>query len=199
VGSLNGGNSPSAWSNPYDQSVDRGPCYFNTEHALRGNALWALPLQGNRFVEGWQLTGIVSANTGLPFTVSTGFDQAFIGAASRPNQVPGCNVHVGRVDQWFDPNCFELQPAGTLGNAARNSVRGPGQVTVDMAILKDTALAGGSRLQFRWEIFNLLNRANFALPAANIFTASGRNPTAGQITRTSTTARQMQVGLKLLF
>jgi hypothetical protein len=199
LGSLNGGNSPTAWSNPYDQSVDRGPCYFNTTHALRANAVVALPFSGNPLIEGWQVTGIVSANSGLPYTISTGFDRAFVGGGGRPNLVAGCDLHAGRVAQWYNPNCFELQPAGTLGNLGRNSMRGPAQVVVDMALLKDTQLTGSVRAQFRAEVFNILNRANFGLPAANIFTASGRNPTAGQITSTVTTARQIQLGLKLIF
>jgi hypothetical protein len=199
LGSLNGGNSPTSWSNPYDRSVDRGPCYFNADHAFRANAIIALPFRGNPFVEGWQVTGIVTASSGLPFTISTGFDRAFVGGGGRPNYVPGCQVHVGRVEQWFDPNCFSLQPAGTLGNVGRNSVTGPGLAVVDLAVLKDTRVAEGMRAQFRAEVFNLLNRANFALPAAAIFTASGRNPTAGQITQTLTTSRQIQLGVKLIF
>ena len=76
---------------------------------------------------------------------------------------------------------------------------GPTQTNVDMALLKDTRISEGTRMQFRAEVFNVLNHANFALPAASVFTASGRNATAGQITSTTTTARQIQFGLKFIF
>jgi len=199
IGSLNGGNSPTSWSNPFDRSIDRGLCYYNVGHTFRANTVLALPFKGNGFVEGWQMTGIVTANGGLPFTVSTGFDRAFTGGGGRPNYVAGCKMQLGRVDQWFDPNCFSLQDAGTLGNLGRNTVIGPKLVNVDLALLKDTSLAEGIRMQFRAEVFNILNHANFALPVASVFTASGRNATSGQITSTTTTSRQVQFGLKFIF
>jgi hypothetical protein len=159
----------------------------------------ALPFHGNRLVEGWQFSGILTANGGLPFTVSTGFDRTFQGGGGRPDYVAGCEVHVGRVEQWYDPNCFSVPALGRFGNLGRNTVVGPGLVSVDFAILKDTAIAEGIRAQFRAEAFNIFNRANFALPAASAFTASGRNPTAGQITNVITSARQIQFGLKFIF
>ena len=76
---------------------------------------------------------------------------------------------------------------------------GPKLVNVDLALLKDTSISEGLRTQFRAEVFNVANHPNFALPAAGIFTASGRNPTAGQITQTVTTSRQIQFGLKFVF
>src|SRR5207248_11710313 len=124
VGSLHGGNSPTNYENPYDRSTDRGLCYFNVKHTLRVNGLVALPFRGNRLVEGWQISGILSANTGLPFSISTGFDRVgYQGSGTpRPNYVSGCNVAVGLVNKWFDPSCFSLQAAGTLGNVGRNTV-----------------------------------------------------------------------------
>ena len=120
-----------------------------------------------------------------------------MGDVSRPDYVAGCKVQVGRVEQWYDPNCFLLEANGTLGNLGRNTVIGPKLVNVDAALLKDTSITEGLRMQFRAEVFNVANHANFALPAAGVFTASGRNPTAGQITQTVTTSRQIQFGLKL--
>src|SRR5262245_22156268 len=64
----------------------------------------------------------VTANGGLPYTVSTGFDRAFTGGGGRPNLVPNCKVFVGEVSRWFDPNSFSLQEAGTLGNLGRNTL-----------------------------------------------------------------------------
>ena len=199
LGSLNGGNSPTSYSNPFDRSVDRGLCYFSVANTFRANSVVALPFHGNRLIEGWQVTGILTANGGLPFTISTGFNRAFVGDVSRPDYVAGCKAHVGRVQQWYDPNCFSLEAPGTLGNLGRNTLIGPKLVNVDAALLKDTGISEELRMQFRAEVFNVANHANFALPAAGIFTASGRNPTAGQITQTVTTSRQLQFGLKFIF
>jgi hypothetical protein len=76
---------------------------------------------------------------------------------------------------------------------------GPGLATWDFSALKDTELRGGLHFQFRAELFNLLNRANFNTPNLVVFTPSGVSPTAGVITGTSTTARQVQFGAKLLW
>src|SRR5262249_14976422 len=87
IGSLNGGNSPTNCSNRYNREVDRGVCYFTVAHTSRVNTLVAVPLPGNRLVEGWQISVILSANTGLPFTVSTGFERVgYQGSGTpRPN------------------------------------------------------------------------------------------------------------------
>jgi hypothetical protein len=108
------------------------------------------------------------------------------------------------VDKWFDPNAF-LAPANTAenggfyGNVGRDTLIGPGLATWDFSILKDTRIREKLNLQFRAEVFNVLNRANFNLPNAVVLTPSGVSPTAGQITSTSTTSRQVQFGLKLLW
>ena len=201
IGSLNGGNSPTAYENPYLRSVDRGLCFFNVKHALRINAMYLLPFHGNRLVSGWQLSGIASATSGYPFSISTGYDR--VGYAStgtpRPNYVGGCQVNVGTVNEWFNPACFSLQAAGTLGNMGRDNIIGPNSVDVDLALLKDTNINERFRLQFRAELFNLFNHPSYGLPNASVFTASGANPTAGQITTIVGTSRQIQLGLKLIF
>lgn len=201
IGSLNGGDSPTAYENPYLRSVDRGLCFFNVKHALRINAMYVLPFHGNRLVSGWQLSGIASATSGYPFSISTGYDR--VGYAStgtpRPNYVSGCQVQEGTVNHWFNPACFSLQAAGTLGDVGRDTVIGPNSVDVDMALLKDTNINERFRVQFRAELFNILNHPSYGLPNASIFTASGLNPTAGQITTIAGTSRQVQFGLKLIF
>ena len=76
---------------------------------------------------------------------------------------------------------------------------GPGLATWDLSFLKDTQIRERFNLEFRAELFNILNRANFNTPNAVVFTPSGVSPTAGVITSTSTTSRQIQFGLKLLW
>jgi len=211
LGSINGGNSPTAYENPYDRSVDRGPCYFNARHVVRVNGLVNLPFHANSFVEGWQLTGILTENSGLPFSVSTGFDQVGYSSTGtpRPDYIAGCQVKVQAVNRWFNPACFSVEAPGTLGNVGRNTLIGPGLSQVDFAVVKDTRIAKISeafRVQFRAEFFNILNHPQLGQPSAAVF-AQGTNGTglpsaqAGQITTlaTNTASRQVQFGLKFLF
>src|SRR5204863_9852357 len=110
----------------------------------------------------------------------------------------------GTADKCFNPNAC-LAPANTpanagfYGNVGRGTLIGPGLASWDFSVLTDTPIRERLNLQFRAEIFNLLNRANFNLPNAVVFTPSGVSPTAGAITSTSTTSRQVQFGLKLLW
>ena len=111
------------------------------------------------------------------------------------------NAIVGSPDNWFNSNAFALPPAGEYGTVGRNVLRGPDLKLVDMSIFKNT-MVGKQNIQFRLEIFNLFNRANFASPLTNrtLFNATGAAiPTAGLITSTSTTARQMQLALKVMW
>jgi hypothetical protein len=189
----------STYTNPYDRKIDYGPCAYDVRNTLRLNGLYLLPFRGNRVVEGWQLSGILTANGGYPLTVDTGFARAFVGGNGRPDYVAGCQVGVGLVNKWFDPNCFTLQAANTIGNTGRSTIYGPGMATLDVAILKDTKINEVLRVQFRAEGFNILNRANFAAPNIALFTATGRNSTAGVIQNVVTSARQLQFALKFIF
>jgi hypothetical protein len=116
-------------------------------------------------------------------------------------------VVVGRPDEWFNPGAFIVPPnnSGFYGDAGRNSFYGPGLATWDFSVMKSTQIFERLNLQFRAEIFNLLDRANLNTPQMIIavLPASGTipiaNPAAGQITSTSTTSRQIQFGLKLFW
>jgi hypothetical protein len=111
---------------------------------------------------------------------------------------------LGGPDQWFDPAAFVLQPAGTLGNTGRGDFIGPNLRTLDMALAKTAAWARlGGRIEFRVEAFNLLNRANFGIPELRAF-AGARDgepvlATFGRITSTVTSARQIQLGVRVVF
>ncbi|MGH9615063.1 MAG: hypothetical protein ACRD4P_18525, partial [Bryobacteraceae bacterium] len=89
--------------------------------------------------------------------------------------------------------------SGFFGNLGRDTLQGPGLDTWDFSVLKDMPFRERAKLQFRAEFFNILNRTNFNSPAAVTFTPSGVSPTAGVITSTSTTSRQIQLSLKLLW
>ena len=109
------------------------------------------------------------------------------------------NPVLGTVAHWFDPTAFVLPPTGYIGTLPRNSITGPDLRTVDLIIGKTVALKR-RELQFRFECFNLLNRANFGTPQQNVFNTDGSiREDAGRITNTSTSARQIQLGGKFVW
>jgi hypothetical protein len=126
----------------------------------------------------------------------------------RPNIIAGCNPQANStVAQWFNPACFALEPVGTLGNEGRNILTGPNLRQLDMSLTKDTNITEAYSVQFRAEVFNILNRANFGLPGFSLYSAGAVAGTgvltqsAGQITSTipSSTSRQIQLGVKFIF
>ena len=164
---------------------------------------------GGALVSGWGVNSIITAQGGFPFSPQLSYNPSNNGDTRNPVR-PFANpnfsgpVILGTPDKWFDPAAF-LAPsnaaanAGFYGNLGRNTLRGPGLATWDFSTLKNTRLSERMNLQFRAEIFNLLNRANFNMPNEVAFTPSGVSPTAGVITSTTTTSRQVQFGLKLLW
>jgi hypothetical protein len=196
----------------FDPLSNKGLSDFDIRHNFVFNSTWELPfgrsLTGvaRGLAYGWQVSGILTVRSGIPFSPQLGFDRARAlprsgGAGQRPNLASGCsdNPVLGGSDQYFDPNCFLLPDAGTLGNLPRNTISGPGFRSLDMAIFKNVPLGAGRRLQFRAEGFNVTNHVNFGLPASTVFNAAGRVANAGQITTIVGTARQFQFGLKLEF
>ena len=146
---------------------------------------------------GWRVNAIVILQSGAPFTVNLGQDRANIGSgpAQRPNQIGDPTLPAGQrsAEQWFDTGAFALQDPFTFGSAGRNSVFAPGLATVDLSIVKGWYVGEQGRLEFRWEIFNLLNRANFDVPNRIFGT-----PNFGRIF-SAQHAREMQFGLRYSF
>ncbi len=202
-------------SNIFDPLADRGLSDYDVRQNLSANFVWELPFQrGNdagalhALVAGWQLAGIVRLSAGSPFTAVLGYDRARVGAprtggGQRPDLASGDkNPVTGGSDQYFDPSGFALPPAGTFGNLGRNTLIGPGIANVDLSLVKNTGVGGQRNLQFRLDMFNIFNRANFAMPdetARTVFSASGPVAGAGRLTSTVTTARQIQLGVKFIF
>jgi hypothetical protein len=194
-------------SNPYDARADRGLCSQDRRHSFRGGTMISLPFQRKPLLDGWMISAIVMANSGRPFSLTDGFDQSGLGNNfwnSRPDAVAGCKAILGNVDRWYDPACFRLQSAGRPGNLGRNTLTGPRFFTTDLALIKDIKLRESATVQFRAEVFNVLNHTNFGQPNPDVFVQNATggvdvSPTAGQITSTTTAARQIQFGLKILF
>ncbi len=219
--SLNGttaGNAPGLVANPYDISADWGPATYDVRNVGVISVVYLLPfgkgkafansLQGfsNALVSGWSVNSIVLLQQGFPFTPQLSYNPSNNGDTRNPVR-PFVNPNftgsaiLGTPAQWFNPAAFLQPPAnsGFFGNLGRDTLTGPGLATWDFSAVKDTVLRERLSLQFRAEIFNLLNRANFNTPNLIVFTPTGVSGTAGAITSTSTTARQVQFALKLLW
>jgi hypothetical protein len=178
---------------------------------------------------GWEFGGIFQASTGLPFTATIAPDPLGVNSTDPydfPDIVHGCNPVHGGIN-YLNLNCFVLPVAtpdiaarcapfsgasvpGTcanlLGNGGRNSITGPGLVNFDLSLFKNNRIESISDLfniQFRVEAFNVLNRANFNPPTANnqVFNGDGSTGglTPGLLDTTSTTSRQIQVALKVIW
>jgi len=164
----------------------------------------------NALVSGWSVNSVVTVQSGFPFTPQLSYNPSNNGDTRNPVR-PFVNpdftgpVILGSPSQWFNPNAFLAPPAnsGFYGNLGRDTLTGPGLATWDFSAFKTTTLRERLTLQFRAEIFNLLNRANFNTPNLITFTSSSSGTktsgTAGAITSTSTTSRQIQFGLKLIW
>ena len=158
----------------------------------------------SRLVSGWQLNGIATLLSGFPFTPQVGSNRSGDGDTRNPDR-PSLNpafsgtVLLENPRQWFNPNAFILPAAGTYGNVGRSTLVGPGLADVDVSLFKNTAVSERASLQFRAEFFNVLNHANFGTPNATVFANGGISASAGLITATATTSRQIQFGLKLIF
>jgi hypothetical protein len=116
------------------------------------------------------------------------------GPTQRPDAVCDPNQNAPHtVIEWFDTTCFAMPAPFTFGNAERNSVLSPGYANVDIAVAKDVQVSKDARLELRWEIFNVFNRANFDVPNRIFGT-----PNFGRIF-SALPARQMQLGIRLQF
>jgi hypothetical protein len=208
----------------YIPDYNMGLSDFDSRHVLVVNATWELPIAkglsgaAGAILGGWRVSGIWNMRSGNPLTVFVQSNRSRsqwnpsrgpgIGQ-DRPSYAPGYgpdNAVLGRQDQWFDPNAFALQPAGTFGNTGRGDFIGPDLRTLDLSLSKTARwgrLGDNGRVEFRLEAFNVLNRANFGAPSLTAFagTSDGERPfaTFGRITSTVTSARQVQLGARLVF
>src|SRR5262249_19395533 len=198
--------------NLFDRKNNRGYSAFDSRNNFVFNSLYELPFGPNktfgsdwtgvaaRLAEGWQIGGILSLNSGFPFTVRQGDNRSQDGAiffADRPNLVSGqqCRI-LGDPARWFDTSAFRPAAAGFYGNAGRNICRGPNFRNLDFSILKNTHVSERVSIQFRTEFFNIANHPNFGPPVNTqnpngvggngdaIFTGATPLASAGRIFRT---------------
>lgn len=184
--------------NSYDLRNDRGLSDFDVRHRLVLSGIYELPFKGNRIKEGWQLAAIVQAQSGNPVNlITTNTTVNGVANTLRPD-VAGPVEIVGRVDRWFESGAFTSVPR--FGSLGRNVIIGPGFSNVDFSVLKNIELKEDLRFQFRAEVFDLLNHANFGQPGRVVGSA-----TFGQIFNTrfptgdSGSSRQLQFAIKFMF
>jgi hypothetical protein len=156
---------------------------------------------GRAFFSGWQVSGVALKQSGTPFSVSDGNGALFYGVPTNASWAPGATTKTAtlsgrtkdRLTQYFDKSAFA--PAGNLfGNTGRNILRGPGQANVDIALAKMTRVNEKVNAEWRAEVFNALNTANFSNPSSALESSS-----LGQITGTASNARLIQFGLRLIY
>jgi hypothetical protein len=211
-------NSPAFASNPLNPlQSDYGRASFDVRHAAVINATYDLPFGrknasgDNRWLStaigNWQISGIETLVSGLPFTPQLSYNPSNDGDSRnpvRPSLNPAFTGSIidGGPGQFFNPNAFVQPLANTYGNAPRNFLQGPGIATTDISVAKKFLFTERLNLQFRAELFNIFNRTNFNNPNPVVFTSATSvlpSASAGVITSTSTSSRQVQFGLKLLW
>jgi Carboxypeptidase regulatory-like domain len=196
-------------ANPFNLRFNRGISYLNVPHISVTNFIYTTPeLRGHgelmRSVFGaWQASGIVTIQSGSPFTISggTGNNSEALQYGDRADVVPGqqLNVHQGGKGHWLNnylnAAAFTVNAPGTFGNSGKNELTGPAVATADLGVAKNWMIRETVNLQFRWEAFNAFNHPSFGTP--------NNNPTAsnfGQITAIGAVPpRVMQGALKLTF
>ena len=183
----------------YNLRGSRGLSDYDARHRFVFSGIYELPFRGNQFVEGWQLGTIVQSQTGNPVNIVIN-NTTFTGTNNtvRPD-VTGPIEILGTPNRWFDISPF-IVPVGRFGSLGRNVVIGPGFNNTDFSVIKRTYLTEKQLIEFRWEVFDVFNHANFGQPGRVVGTTN-----FGQITSTrfgtgdSGSSRQMQFALKYKF
>jgi hypothetical protein len=194
--------------NVYDiEGYHRAVADYDVKHTFSSSWIYELPWMREKWYGGWQVNGIFFWRTGLPFNLIQTSNVASTGTQNRPNRLCDGKLSHPTIDAWFDLSCFEQtsDTTGTYGNAGRNILRGPGQVNVDMSLIKRTRVAKVDT-EFRVEAFNVLNHPQFANPPES--NRQIGNPQAGRISASlanpacalcGTTERQIQLAVKVQF
>jgi len=195
--------------NPYDPNSSRSVSGFDVPHHFTTALVYQLPFgagrrwvtQGlaSRILGSWQMNAIVQLRSGQPYTLIMNVDVANIGARrpwsrARPNLVGNPRLSNPTPLAWFDKSAYATPALFTFGTAGRNQLRTDGFQNFDLSLFRDYRLSERLRMQFRVEMFNAFNHPTFGTPQTN-FT----NPVFGRISSTVSTARQIQLGLKVIF
>jgi hypothetical protein len=216
-------NEPPGSQNIFDRKGSRGRSSFDIRDNFVGSVVYELPFgRGSRF-GGWEISGLASVHSNVPFTPVLSFDSADLQSLTiteRPNLVGNPYVgvcpngaRVGTPACWFNPGAFALPRLGQFGNAGRNILRGPEFAQFDLAMQKSFPLTEAVQIMLRAEAFNLLNHPNFAVPSntQSPLTLGGNGDAifkdakgdfannVGRIFSTVDSPRQIQLGVRFFF
>jgi Carboxypeptidase regulatory-like domain len=197
----NGGGTP---MNPYQWRLDYGNASWDIRHRFVASYLWEIPffkgasnLLRNAFGN-WQINGITTLQTGMPFNVTYGTDTANTSSSgsNRPNLVaaPSADCGDGHLVGCINPAAFAIPALYNYGNAGRNLLAGPHLFTTDLSLFKNFQIHERARFELRFEAFNVTNSPEFSNPNASFNTGA-----FGTITSTSIDNREIQLGAKLLW
>jgi hypothetical protein len=196
---------------PFNLTAERGLSLFDARNRFVGSYEWALPFWNHSqnwyqwVLGGWQLNGIGTLMSGTPFTVFDSNDVSAQGSApeitgfsaQRPDIVGNPNSGPRKVGSWLNDAAFHrldtVANAGQFGTEGRNVNFGPGYADLDLGTLKNFRVTESTHLQFRAELFNMLNRANFRLPDCDISSPTFNHILAAQ------SPRQVQFALKFMY
>jgi Carboxypeptidase regulatory-like domain/TonB dependent receptor/TonB-dependent Receptor Plug Domain len=205
------GNLP---RNSFDLAAERGNSDFDIRHRASVNFIYEPNIgrgrahlnEGfvSRILEGWGLSGIVTAQTGHPFEIFGVTDSDHTGQYARVTQVSPYTGWPAGTDKTFtgpSASAFITTPFDVFPNVGKNKFYGPDLVNVDVAALKNTSITEKLKLQFRLEAYNLFNHTQFQQPYNFLYGASIFSQSLATITRPdgTTSARQLQFALKLIF
>jgi len=187
-------------------AVEKASSSFDHRNRVTANVVYDLPFANHsadwlhRIAGGWRASGNFIVQSGAPFTVnlSAASDPANIGLVNgnnleRPNVSGNPNNWPNTPQQWFNTSAFSVPGAFTFGNTPRNNVIGPGLLDLDASLQKEAVVREWMKVQFRFDVFNVLNHPNFNLPG-RIFGSS----TFGAIT-SAQDPRELQFALKVIF
>ena len=193
----------------FDKQHRHGPCDFDIRQNFSLNYIWDVPgPHGNSAAKwvlgGWQVGGILTASTGVPFTLILNGDPLGQNSTDAgydyPDRLTGCSPINSNFKsnglQYVNTNCFAVPSVPVLGNNGRNTLYGPKLVNVDFSVFKNNRIGERLNVQLRFEFFNIFNHANFQAPVDNNVLGVGG---AGVIDSTTTPSRQIQLGAKIVF
>jgi len=197
---------------PYNFNNDRSVSGFDLTHLLAVNWVYQFPVgpgkrldPKNRFVShllgNWQINGIVTLHSGLPYEVgvagdiaNTGHTNCCSGYYMRLNLVGDPKKSNPTREEWFNKAAFQVPAPFTFGSLGRNSLRGDGTENIDLSIFRQFAIRESKKAEFRAEMFNAFNHPIYAIPVREF-----SNPNFGRVTGTANRSRQIQLSVKILF
>lgn len=192
-------DTESSTQNAFDFRRDRGLSAFDVAHTFSSSWTYDLPFGRKKAAGGWQINGILLARTGLPINITQQQRLLSTGTDNRPDRIGSGKLDNPTIDRWFDVGAFRptSDNTGTYGNAGRNILRAPGQMNLDISVVKVTRFRERFEHQFKVEFFNALNHPQFGHDPGRVIGAAN----AGVISNLlfNSPMRQIQLAMKLSF